>query len=169
MSVKIPRKFKNFNIFVDGVGFAGRAEEASLQTLNVRSEDHTAGLDTPYPVDMGMETPSLFFDIAEPSGDAVKHFAKADEIGITLLGTCNNDESTASEPIVVTARGFIGSMDLGNWNAGIQKVTAKFTMKLVYVKVKGLDGSTFELDLKNNKRMVNGTDVVEVIRGKIKI
>lgn len=168
MAIKIPRKLKNFNIFVDGLGFAGKAEEASLQTLTVRSEDHTAGLDTPYPVDMGMETPQLFFDLAEPSGDAVKHFAKANEIGITLLATCNNDESTASEPVSVTARGFIGSMDLGNWNAG-NKVTAKFTMKLIYVKVKALDGSTFELDLKNNKRMVNGTDVVEVIRGKIKI
>jgi hypothetical protein len=168
MSIQLPKKLKNFNLFVDGIGFAGRAEEASLQTLTVKSEDHTAGLDTPFPVDTGMDVPSLSFDLAEPAGDVVKHFAKVEEIGITLIGTCNDDESTASEPVTITARGVIGSMDLGSWSAG-NKVSPKFTMKLTYVKVQALNGGTFELDIKNNKRMVNGTDMVEVIRGKIKI
>ncbi len=168
MSFQLPRKLKNFNLFVDGIGFAGRAEEASLQTLNVKSEDHTAGLDTPYPVDMGMETPSLFFDLAEPSGDVIKFVGKDQEVSVRLIGTMNDDSSPSSQAIEITARGFIGSADLGNWNAGIQKVSPKFTMKLVYVKVTAPSG-TFELDIRNNKRMVNGTDVVESIRGKIKI
>lgn len=52
----LPKILKNFNVFVDGRGFAGRAEEITLPKLTIKTEEFLgAGMSAPVEVDMGME------------------------------------------------------------------------------------------------------------------
>lgn len=47
---------KNFNLFVDGRGYAGNVSEYTPPNLAVQTEDHRAGgMDAPIALDMGME------------------------------------------------------------------------------------------------------------------
>ena len=52
----IPKILKNFNLFIDGRGYAGKCDEVNPPKLNIKSEEYRAGgLDAPIPIDMGME------------------------------------------------------------------------------------------------------------------
>ncbi len=52
----LPKVLKNFNLFVNGHGYAGRVEEVALPKLTIKTEDfQLGGLDTPVQMDMGME------------------------------------------------------------------------------------------------------------------
>ena len=47
---------KNFNLFVDGRGYAGKAEEVTPPKLTIKTEEFRGGgMDVPAAVDMGME------------------------------------------------------------------------------------------------------------------
>jgi P2 family phage contractile tail tube protein len=66
---------KNFNLFVDGVGFAGNAEEVQLPALNIIEEDFRAGgMDSPIGLDMGIEKLETSFKIAGFSSVVLKQF-----------------------------------------------------------------------------------------------
>ena len=50
----LPKVLKNFNLFIDGRGYAGRVDEISLPKLTIHTEDYQlGGLDTALAMDMG--------------------------------------------------------------------------------------------------------------------
>ena len=52
----LPRTLRNFSLFVDGTGYAGKVTELTLPTLTIQNEEYRAGgLDAPIAIDMGME------------------------------------------------------------------------------------------------------------------
>ncbi|GHT98386.1 hypothetical protein FACS1894126_3800 [Alphaproteobacteria bacterium] len=52
----LPKILKNFNVFVDGRGYAGRVEEVSLPKLSLKTDEFLAGgMDAPIEIDLGME------------------------------------------------------------------------------------------------------------------
>ena len=51
---------KNFNLFVDGKGFAGQIEEFTPPKLTLKTEEfRAAGMDAPIELTMGLEARSL--------------------------------------------------------------------------------------------------------------
>jgi len=58
----LPQILKNFNVFANGVSYAGRAEEVSLPKLTVKTEEFRGGgMDAPVELDMGMEKMDFFW------------------------------------------------------------------------------------------------------------
>ncbi len=52
----LPKILRNFNVFVDGRGYAGKIEEITLPKLTIKTEEYRAGgMDIPISIDMGME------------------------------------------------------------------------------------------------------------------
>ncbi len=52
----ISKILKNFNVTVDGCGYAGRINKIILPTLTIQTEEHRAvGMDTPIDIDLDME------------------------------------------------------------------------------------------------------------------
>ena len=57
---------KNFNLFVDGRGYAGRAEEVTPPKLTIKTEELRAGgMDAPISIDLGMEKLECGFSLVE--------------------------------------------------------------------------------------------------------
>ena len=57
---------KNFNLFVDGRGYAGRAEEVTPPKLTIKTEEiRNGGMDAPISVDLGMEKLECQFILIE--------------------------------------------------------------------------------------------------------
>jgi UDP-N-acetylmuramoyl-L-alanyl-D-glutamate--2,6-diaminopimelate ligase len=79
----LPKILKNFNVFVDGRGYAGKIDEITLPKLTIKTEEYRAGgMDIPVSIDMGMEkleadTPySIFIDYAH-TPDALESVLKS--------------------------------------------------------------------------------------------
>lgn len=50
----LPKILKNFNVFVDGRGHAGKIDEIMLPKLTIKTEEYRAGgMDIPINIDMG--------------------------------------------------------------------------------------------------------------------
>lgn len=85
----IPKILKNFNLFVDGRGHAGRVEEIMLPKLMIKTEEYQlGGLDTPVQVDMGMDKLECELTLTEYDTHVIKLFgiAESSVLPIALRG-----------------------------------------------------------------------------------
>lgn len=122
----IPNILKNFNLFVDGRGYAGRVEEVILPKLSVKTEEHrVGGMDIPIELDMGMNKLDCDFTISDYDPKILESFGlyNGAQVPLTLRGGLT-DESAAVTPVVVTLRGAWREVDFGTWKVG-QKTPLK--------------------------------------------
>ncbi|MDL2295612.1 phage major tail tube protein [Lachnospiraceae bacterium OttesenSCG-928-E19] len=85
----MPKILKNFNLFVDGRGYAGRADEVTPPKLTIKTEEIRAGgMDAPAEVDMGMEKIETSFSLIEYDPDILTQFGvvSGNSVSITLRG-----------------------------------------------------------------------------------
>lgn len=150
---------KHFNLFVDGVGFAGNIEELQTPNLSIVEEEFRAGgMDAPIGLDMGMEKLEASFSMAKFSQAVLSQFGLAEgtDVQLTARGSLESLDGTKT-PVVVSMRGKIRSAEPSSWQAG-QKATWTITVSLRYYRfVQG--GSTIhEIDVLNMKRIIGGVD-----------
>jgi P2 family phage contractile tail tube protein len=106
---------KNFALFVDGRGYAGRVDEVTLPKLTLKTEEHRAGgMDAPVELDMGMEKLECELTLAEYDSELFKLFGLATgaPVRVTLRGGLDG-EAGAVTPCVVTLTGAWRELDLG--------------------------------------------------------
>lgn len=168
--IQVPHTLKNYNLFVDGRGYAGRVDEISLPKMSVKMEEHRAGgFDTPIQMDMGMEKMEAEFTLSEMNPDVLDLVAvfNAGETSVVARGALHDDSSPGAVwPVVATMRGTIKETDGGAWKAG-DKTAQKFTVALRYYKLEVDSKEIFEVDTMNLIRRVKGVDQVEAIRSAI--
>ncbi len=64
----LPKILKNFNVFVDGRGYAGRIDEISLPKLAIKTEEYRAGgMDIPVSIDILLLPTNIKFVSKSPS------------------------------------------------------------------------------------------------------
>ena len=163
-----PRILKNFNLFVDGRGQAGKIDELELPTLTIKTEEHRAGgMDAPAELDMGMEALSAGFTLAEYDENVLSLFGLADgnAVQLTARGALQKDGEPVT-PVVVNMRGMLKEAELGTWQAG-EKATPKFTIALRYYRYESGGVVLHEIDVENMVRIVNGVDQLAQIRAAI--
>jgi len=166
----LPRTLRNFSLFVDGRGYAGRVSEFTPPTLTVQTEDFRAGgMDMPAQIDMGMEALELSFQLAEYDPDVLKLFGLHDQnaVRITARGALQRNGEGAV-PIVVNATGHIKEFDGGNFEAGAI-TEAAFTMGLRYYRLELNAEVLHEIDVENMRRVINGVDQLASQRAGIGI
>ncbi len=162
----LPRTLRNFSLFIDGGGYAGRVTEMTLPTLSIQSEEFRAGgLDAPIAIDMGMEALNCEFSLAEYDVDALKLFGLYDQnaVQLTARGALQRNGDTAAVPLVCNLTGSIQSFDPGSLEAGAV-TEAAFSMSVRYYKLSIANEELIEIDLENMKRIVNGTDQLASLR-----
>lgn len=170
MGIRAPYTLKNFNLYVDGISYAGIVDEGTLPKITVKAEEHRAGgMDTPMSIDLGIDKLEISFTLAEMNPE-VMSFVGVHNGGTTNLvfrGAANDDSSPgATRPIVATCRGTFTESDSGNWKNG-DKTQQKITGNLRYYKLE-VDGKlVYEIDVENMIRNVGGTDQLESIRAAI--
>lgn len=165
----MPKILKNFNLFVDGRGYAGKAEEVSPPKLTIKTEELRAGgMDAPAVIDMGMEKLEANFSIVEYDPDLLKQFGlvSGNGVQVTLRGALVDDTTTT--PMVISLRGMFTEVDMGNFKPG-DKSTMKCQIAARYYKLE-IDGkSIIEIDIDNMTRVIDGVDKLAEIRSALGI
>jgi P2 family phage contractile tail tube protein len=161
---------KAFNLYVDGVGYAGQVDELQLPTLAIVEEDFRAGgMDAPIGVGMGMEKLEATFSLSgyEPAALARFGLAEGQQTQLTARGSLESLDGTKT-PVVVNMRGTLKSVEPGAWQAG-QKSAWSFTVSLRYYRFEQGGAAVHEIDVVNMVRLVNGVDQLAAERANIGI
>lgn len=158
---------KNFNLFVDGRGYAGRAEEVSPPKLSIKTEELRAGgMDAPISIDMGMEKLEASFSLVEYDPEILKQFGvvSSNAVQLTLRGALTDDETTS--PMIIKLQGMFTEVDMGKFKAG-DKATMQCTVACRYYSLE-IDGQkVVEIDVDNMTRIIDGTDTLAEIRSAL--
>ena len=158
----LPRTLRNFQITIDGRGYAGRATEFTPPTLSIQTEDFRAGgMDMPAQIDMGMEALELSFTLAEYDPDVLRLFGLHDQnaVRLTARGALQRN-GEAAVAIVINATGHIKEFDPGS----------RLVLLPGCVHRLELDGGVIhEVDVENMIRVINGVDQLRSQRTAIGI
>lgn len=165
-----PNTLKNFNLFVDGRGYAGVVDEITPPKLSIKTDEHRAGgMDVPVELDMGMEAMTMDFTLSQYDADVLKNFGvnNGATLPMTMRGALQA-EGGAVIPVIINARGMIKMVDDGTWKAG-EKTQLKITAALRYYK-RTIGGAVLhEIDVENMTRVINGVDQMADLRNAIGI
>lgn len=163
----MPKILKNFNLFVDGRGYAGRAEEVSPPKLALKTEEFRGGgMDAPAVIDLGMEKLESSFTLVEYDPEILKQFGlvSGNSVQITLRGALVDDNTTT--PMVIGLRGMFTELDMGKFKAG-DKATLQCSVACRYYSLE-IDGQNIvEIDVDNMVRKIDGQDVLADIRSAL--
>ena len=158
---------KNFNLFVDSKGYAGKVDEVTLPKLTLKMEEFRAGgMDAPIEIEQGMEKLEMSFVVGSREFDILKTFGVfGKETPLTLRGAFQ-DEMGVVTPVTINATGICKERDLGTWKPGENApATLNFALK-TYKETQ--DGTVlYDIDITNMKRVINGKDQLEGIRSAL--
>lgn len=134
-TIRLPHMIKNFNLFIDGQGYAGVLTEVVLPKLTKKTEEFRgAGMDVAIEYDMGMEVPTLEMTAAEIDPYLLESFGftqgRQVAFHITALGEDGDGGEMALE---IHCRGIIKELDCGTLKPG-EKTEMKATATLRYCK-----------------------------------
>lgn len=150
---------RNFNLFVDGRGYAGNVTEYSAPALGVNTEDFRAGgMDAPVALDMGMEALEASFVLSAYDFDALTLWGvwEGGRINVTARGSVESYDGTV-KAAVHRLRGRITRVERGSWTPG-QQAPLTITMRPDFFSEE-LDGrQVHEIDVPNMTRIINGVD-----------
>jgi P2 family phage contractile tail tube protein len=161
---------KNFNLYVDGRGFAGVVDELQLPTLGLVVEDFRAGgMDASVAVEMGQEKLEASFVLSGYEENVLNLWGIGQGTTVPLVarGALESLDGSVT-PVVVYMNGTIRSMEPGAWTAG-EKSTISFTMDLRSYKYTQAGRTINDIDIPNMVRIVNGTDRLAAQRNAIGI
>jgi P2 family phage contractile tail tube protein len=162
----LPKILKNFAVFVDGRGYAGKVEEITLPKLTIKTEEYRAGgMDVPIAIDMGMEKLETDMTFSDYDSELFKLFGiiSGNLVALTLRGALQEPDKTDAIPVVLHLRGTIRELDFGTWKAA-EKATLKMAMDLRAYKLTYNNADVIEIDAENMIRKINGTDQLATFR-----
>lgn len=172
MAVQLPNTLKDFNVFIDGEGYAGRGVSIQLPKLSRITEEYMgSGLAGPIELDMGQDKIELSeLVIAEPNNAIFKNYGTLDINGLTLRvkGSFKAENNAKEIPFEVVMKGRWTEVDFGTWE---RKKPGELKLKatLTYFKL-SYDGQTpIEIDLLNNVQIIDGVDLLEQRRKILEI
>lgn len=154
----LPRHLRNFNVMIDGFGFAGRADEVTLPTLSLATEEHRAGgMDAPVDVDMGMELMDLSVVISDYDESVISGFGLLGPgVPITLRGAIQR-QGEAAQPVVIKMLGGLKSREVGAFAVGAkQTTTLTYSLRKYSEAINGVE--YVNIDIENMVRVINGVD-----------
>jgi P2 family phage contractile tail tube protein len=163
----LPAIVKNFNLIVQGFGFAGRCDEVELPKLSIKVEDHRAGgMDAVAPIDMGMEKMECSFTMAEPIAPLIGQFGLINGRSVTAQFRGALVDDTTVRAMVVDVTGMYTELDSGTLKAG-DKTQTKHSMALRYYRLTLAGAVLIEVDTENMVRVINGVDQMTPIRAAL--
>ncbi len=161
---------KNFNVFIDGRGYAGVAEEMQLPTLGLATEDFRAGgMDGTIKIEMGQEAMECTITLSgyDLATLGLWGIGEGNNVPITARGALESLDGTVT-PIVVNLSGTIRSLEPGGWKAG-EKSTLQLTIDVRSYKYTQNGQAIHDIDLINMVRIVNGKDRLAAQRSALGI
>ena len=156
----LPRKLKNFNLFVDALSFVGVVTEVVLPKLSRKMEEFRGGgMNGPIEVDLGSELLTLEWTCGGHVREVYQAFgiSRADGVLLRFAGAIQRDDTGEVQAVEIVVRGRHKEIDPGTAKAG-DDTALKVTSTLTYYKLT-IDGEVdIEIDILNMVEMVGGED-----------
>lgn len=160
---------KNFNLFVDGRGYAGRVDEVTPPKLTIKTEEFRAGgMDAPIEIDMGMEKIELGFTLAEFDPDVLVQFGIVTGQGVQITLRSALADNSSTTPMIIKAQGKYKEIDFGNFKAG-DKGSMKCNVSCDYYSLQIGEKTIVEIDVNNMTRVIDGVDQMSETRDALGI
>lgn len=154
----VPKVIKNFNLFVDGLGYAGLIDSVTLPDIELTVEDHRAGgMDSSIPLDMGMEAMEMSFEVAEHSRALFEQFGLQNQGAVALTFRSAMVDDVSVTPYVINVQGMFTQFSMGEVQNG-QKNPLSITIKLRYFRLEQASVEVWEIDVLNMVRRIMGVD-----------
>ncbi|WP_296699750.1 phage major tail tube protein [Thiocapsa sp. UBA6158] len=165
----IPSVLKAYSLFVDGRGYAGKAD-VELPELGIVTEEYAAGgMSGKVKLDMGLvEALDAKFTLYEYSPDVIKMWGLVDggRVPLVFRGAAMADDGAEATPIKATMRGQMHVLNGGSWEAG-SKAKMECTVNCRSYKLEVGGQTVIEIDAERMIRVVGGTDQMAALRGAI--
>jgi hypothetical protein len=159
---------KNFNLFVDGRGYAGQVEDVNLPKLSIKTEDwRGGGMDGTLALDMGMEKLEASFTLLSYDRDVLNLWGilPGQETALVMRGALE-DVGGLVTPVVHVMRCRLREIDPGTNKAG-DKPALKITADVHYYQCVHGGISVIEIDVVNMIRRIGQVDRLAAIRAAI--
>lgn len=159
---------KNFNMFVDGRGYAGQVDEFNPPKLTLVTEEFRAGgMDVPIDLTMGMEKMECDWSMKVYDRDMLSLFGvkEGSIVPVTVREALESFDGTVT-PVIRNIRGKITGLDEGTSKPG-ESPTLQITMSLVYYKMTHGGRVVHEIDAENMVRIINGVDQMAAVRSAL--
>ena len=156
----MPSKLKDFNLFENGISYAGKATEVTLPKLSRKMEEYrAAGMSAPVSVDLGQEAMQLEWTAGGLVKEALKQYAAKSHGAVQLrfAGAYQSDDDAAVQAVEVTVRGRYKELDMGSAKVG-DDTSHKFSMPLSAYKLTIDNEVIFDFDFMNGIEIVGGED-----------
>ena len=142
---------------IDGRGYAGRADEVTLPTMSLATEEHRAGgMDMAVEVDMGMEMMELSIVLSDYDEAVIAGFGLLGAgVPLRIMGAIQRQGEEA-QSVVIRALGGLKSREVGTWTAGKQTTTLTYSLTKYAESINGVE--YVNLDAVNMIRVINGVD-----------
>lgn len=163
--MQYPRKIVNFNAFVGGISYAGRATEAKLPEVKIQTAAHRgAGMDGSSAVDMGMEALQAEVTLAEWVPDLITLPGTHERM--VLRPVAKAHESNEADGFIATLGGLWTVVNFADLKPG-SDVPIKLTLEVDYFRMVKDGVELFEIDTQAGKRVIGGVDQLAAIRDKM--
>jgi P2 family phage contractile tail tube protein len=162
----LPRILKNFNVFYNGVSFAGQCTELGLPKLSRKTDSYRpGGVNGEIDIDMGLDKLELDHTYAGFMRDILNDFgsAKIDGAMLRFAGAYEHEDTGEIDAVEIVVRGRHKEIDFGNAKAG-DKSEFKVKSSLTYYKLSINSSTVIEIDLLNMIENINGTDMLAAQR-----
>ena len=154
--MQYPRTIRNFNGFIDGIGYAGLMIEAKLPELKLKTGGFRgAGMDAPIAIDLGMEAMQAECTLAEWRPELVQMFGTRQRM--TLRPTAAGEADFSADEIVASLGGRWSVVNYGDLKTG-DDVPMKLTLEVDYYRMLHNGEELFEIDVQAGKRVIGGVD-----------
>jgi P2 family phage contractile tail tube protein len=162
----LPRTLYNYNLFVDGRGYAGRVDELALPKLTLKVEEHRGGgMDAGVDLDMGMEKLDGQFTLAEYDQEVMKRLFVSG-VPITIRGALTRQGETQAVPVVIKMTATMKDIDRGTWKAGDKSpMVISYNASSYIESIGGVE--VVNIDVVNMRRVIGGVDQLGSIRAAI--
>lgn len=162
----IPRILKNWQAFVNGVGYAGLLPKFEAPEVSRKMEAHRAGgMDGEFEMDMGMEAMTAKLTMDEPIADIISAFADGGG-RVQVRGSFVRDNDGSRVAVVQEIGGRWKKINLGDWEAG-SKAPIEEEVAVDYYRVNIGGTDVIEIDVVNMIRIIGGVDELEGLRADI--
>lgn len=159
-----PRTIRNFNVFIDGVSYFGRATEGKLPQPKITTEGHRgAGMDGPVGIDMGMEGMSAEVTLAEWDPVLLKKLGRRERF--VFRPAQMGEDTVQADTIIATVGGLVTATETGDLKPGQNAGSAlKLALDVRYYRLEINGEEICEIDFVNAKRRIGGVDQLAEIR-----
>lgn len=156
----LQKSLKNFNLYLEGRGFAGIVAEATEPKLAIKTEEwRGGGMLGPVMIDLGLEAQEVEFTFGGLVLQTLRSFGvtTVDGVGIRLAGAYQDDATGQTTRREINVRGRFTELDYGNMQAG-EKTEHKAKMAVAYYRSTVNGRTEIEVDMIAGIFAVDGVD-----------